>query len=140
MERVSDEWLERKRKEAEFLLEIGLLDDESEQATREALMVFTELAERREEERERQNYLKVLVATTDKICSEAVGHAKEIGGPVNWSRLRCSQASKVEHDDGEVEYCVTVRGAAPDSPALTLWILEHLEFMGYDNVDVETEW
>lgn len=140
MQRASDEWLERKRKEAEFLLEIGLLDDESEQATREALMVFTELIERRKEERERQNYLKVLVAATDKICSEAVGHAEEIGGPVNWSRLRCSQASKVEHDDGEVEYCVTVRGASPDSDKLIVWILEHLEFMGYKDVHVDTEW
>lgn len=71
----------------------------------------------------------------DTIIGEI--NQKEVGGPVNWADLSCSDVS-VSLMDGL--WCVTVEEASPDAIGLASHIHHELAHLGYKDVWVRCEW
>ena len=74
---------------------------------------------------------------------DAIVHAISRGsieGAINWGDLGCTEAARVETDDGHVYLRVEIEEASSASIALIGYVTEKLALAGWPDVQVVTEW
>jgi len=84
--------------------------------------------------------LAAIRVLTDEALDAAKARFTEIGGVVNWARLRCNSAERYETDIGDSGVRVYVEEACPSASSLRLFVRNHLAAAGQPNIDVITEW
>lgn len=84
--------------------------------------------------------LLALRAAASDACTLAIANRLTIGGAVNWTDLRCTEASRNESDQGTVSYSVLISEASPDATALQQAVVTELARRGFSGIDVITEW
>ncbi len=98
------------------------------------------VAEGEEEEGGNVYDLKELKAAANKACEMAIKDRSLIDGAVNWADLSCIMAEHAQDQDGNETHRVYIEEASPDASDLRRYIADKLSMMGYDNIEVITEW
>lgn len=76
---------------------------------------------------------------------QAVEHILEripvgsIPGAINWADLHCTDIELVFNGD-HTRVCVTIEEATPDAYKLSKYVSGELAKLGYENIEVKTEW
>lgn len=65
--------------------------------------------------------------------------AGSIPGPINWADLHCTDIELVFNGDS-TRVCVTIQEAGPEAYKLSKYVSDKLEKLGYNNIEVDTEW
>ena len=82
-----------------------------------------------------------LIKDTNLILAQLYGVRKTFADAcVNWADLSCTQAARGETQFGQEFWAVSIEEASPDNFDFQLEIQTRLEGMGYDLVQVTTEW
>ncbi|MGB9886281.1 MAG: hypothetical protein ACPLRW_04710 [Moorellales bacterium] len=89
------------------------------------------------EEKRQRLLLANLRELTDEILAEAEGQVEDA---VNWADLRCTEACLITDHEGDRRYAVYVSEADPNAVRLQEFVRERLAEMGYESVEVVTEW
>jgi hypothetical protein len=77
----------------------------------------------------------------DKLTEDACEAARgKVDDSVNWGDLGCVEASIVVPLEGEPYYQVIIEEASPDACDFRLFISNYLEYRGFPNATVVTEW
>lgn len=83
--------------------------------------------------------LKRLKDCADEAIAKLKQHQGGYGA-INWARLRCANAMHISDDTGREYDSVLLFGADPSSDRLCIAVSEHLEYWGWREVEVRTEW
>lgn len=84
--------------------------------------------------------LTALRVAANEACVLAVSNRTAIGGAVNWTHLRCTEALRSVSDQGEVSYAVLISEASPEAATLQQSVAAELARRGFPDIDVITEW
>jgi hypothetical protein len=84
--------------------------------------------------------LTKLIADTNKILGEIFEIRDTMEGPINWADLSCREAAAGVMEDGKPFLAVWIEEASPDNYDFQNEIMMKLSKLGYENVQVTTEW
>lgn len=85
------------------------------------------------------SYLKELKSNCESICERIKEHPNH-EWVANWSNFRCVSAEQYTDSEGEEGHRVYIEEADPNNEALKLYIWSKLQEVGFEDVEVITEW
>ncbi len=84
--------------------------------------------------------LKDLKIVTNNILILLKKHPKKFSEAINWGDLSCVGAEHCTDDEGRSTCRVYIEEASPSCPELQKFIRHKLSELGYDEIEVITEW
>lgn len=85
----------------------------------------------------------LLMGLVNRALERAKTGREKISGAINWSDLRCTEASYVVEVHGENYYQVTIEECAPGTNELIFFVQQFLKDNGWEHTEqtnIQTEW